>query len=65
MQLANLWAGNAQYEPAMEALLEIIKRDRKFKDDVGRKTLLEIFHLLDGRGDLVNKYRRLMANALN
>lgn len=65
LQLANLWAGSENYEPAMEALLEIIRRDRKFKDDIGRKTLLELFHLLGGRGELVTKYRRLMANALN
>ena len=65
LDLANLLVVQQRYEPAMEQLLEIVSRDRKFGDDVGRKTLLELFHMLGGKGELVTKYRRFMANILN
>lgn len=53
-----------RYEAAMEQLLEIIRRDRGFEDDAARKTMLQVFNLMGNDGDLVKKYRRLMANAL-
>jgi len=64
LQLAKLWVAASNYEPAMEQLLEIVRRDRGFQDDIGRKTLLDVFNLLGG-GELVSKYRRLLASALN
>lgn len=64
LQLANLLVANRQYEPALEQLLEIVRRDRSFQDDIGRKTMLSVFNLL-GSGELVSKYRRLLASALN
>ncbi len=64
LQLANLWAAQKRYELALEQLLEIVRRDRKFRDDIGRKTLLEIFNLMGG-GEVVNRYRKLLASALN
>ncbi len=64
LQLANLLVVNRQYEPALEQLLEIVRRDRSFQDDIGRKTMLSVFNLLGG-GELVSRYRRLLASALN
>ena len=64
LQLAKLWVAASNYEPAMEQLLEIVRRDRGFQDDIGRRTLLDVFNLLGG-GELVSKYRRLLASALN
>jgi putative thioredoxin len=52
------------FEPALEQLLEIIRRDRKFGDDAGRRTMLDIFHLLGADSELVGKYRRMLASAL-
>lgn len=60
---ASVQAG--RYEAAMDQLLEIIRRDRGFENDVGRKTMLQVFNLLGNEGELVNKYRRLMAAALH
>ena len=65
LKLAQRHVADSQYEPALEQLLEIIRRDRKFNDDAGRKTMLSILNLLGGQGELVSKYRRLMASALN
>ncbi|MFZ5558454.1 MAG: tetratricopeptide repeat protein [Pseudomonadota bacterium] len=64
LDLAKACVNARRYEAAMEQLLEIIRRDRSFGDDAGRKTMLQVFNLLGNEGDLVNKYRRLMASAL-
>ena len=63
LKLANLWVAAGNYEAGMEQLLEIVRRDRGFGDDIGRKTLLSVFNLLGG-GELVSRYRRLLASAL-
>lgn len=52
------------YEGALEQLLELIKRDRAFEEDAGRKGMLTIFAMLGGEGELVNRYRSRMLNAL-
>ena len=52
------------FEAALQQLLEIVRRDRKFGDDAGRKTMLEIFNLLGADHDLVSRYRRMLASAL-
>ena len=64
LKLANLYVAAGQYEAGMDQLLEIVRRDRGFEDDIGRKTLLSVFNLLGG-GELVSRYRRLLASALN
>jgi putative thioredoxin len=52
------------YEGALEQLLELMKRDRGFEDDAGRKGMLSVFAMLGGEGDLVSRYRNRMLNAL-
>ena len=52
------------YEGAMEQFLEIMRRDRAFEDDLGRRSLLEAFEILDNKGELVNRFRRHMASLL-
>lgn len=64
LKLANLLVASARYEAGMDQLLEIVRRDRSFGDDIGRKTLLSVFDLLGG-GEVVSRYRRLLASALN
>jgi len=63
--LADLLVSQENYPEALEQLLEIVRRDRKFGDDAGRKTMLSVFNLLGGEGELVSRYRRLLATALN
>lgn len=65
LKLAQQHVAQSEYEPALKQLLEIIRRDRTFSDDAGRKTMLSVLNLLGGQGELVSKYRRLMASALN
>ncbi len=64
LELARHQVRAQAFEPALEQLLEIIRRDRKFGDDAGRRTMLEIFHLLGANSELVAKYRRMLASAL-
>ena len=51
------------YETAMDLLLELMKKDRSFGDDAGRRSLLRIFELL-GDDPRVSRYRSRMANLL-
>jgi putative thioredoxin len=65
LRLAKLYARQQRYEPALEQLLEVTRRDRAFGDDAGRKTMLAIFDLLQGQSELVGRYRKLLASALH
>jgi putative thioredoxin len=63
--LSNHLLAQGEYEDAMEQLLQIILRDRDYNDDAGRKGLVKVFDMLGGSGELVSRYRRKLANALN
>jgi putative thioredoxin len=65
LRLAKREVAAKNYEAGLEQLLEIIRRDRKWNNDAGRKTMLSVFDLLGGGSELVSKYRRLLAAALN
>ena len=64
LKLAYRCAAENDYPGALEQLLEIVRRDRAFRDDVGRKTMLEVFAVLGNRGELVAEYRRRLASAM-
>jgi len=53
------------YENAMDCLLEIMRRDRGFDDDAGRKGLLELFDMLGGEHPAVQRYRRKLFTLLH
>jgi putative thioredoxin len=53
------------YEPALQQLLEIVKRNRKFDDDAGRRHMVALFDMIGDSNDLVRKYRNLLSQALN
>lgn len=65
LDLANALIARREYEPALEQLLEIVRRDRGFEEDIGRKTMLSVFDLLAGRPDVVSRWRRQLSAALN
>jgi putative thioredoxin len=52
-------------EPAMEAFMTILQRDREFRDDIGRRSLLAVFDILGSESELVQRYRRQLFNALH
>jgi putative thioredoxin len=49
--------------PALEQFLEIMRRNRQFEDDLGRRSLIAAFDLVDDP-DLVSRTRRQMASML-
>ncbi|MDJ0654495.1 MAG: tetratricopeptide repeat protein [Xanthomonadales bacterium] len=65
LRLARHYVNTNQYEPALQQLLEVIRADRSFGDDAGRKTMLAVFELLGSGHELTRRYRRLLATALN
>jgi putative thioredoxin len=63
-QLASYRVLHGDFENALSDLLELMKRDRAYGDDAGRKGMLAIFDLLGGGDDLVARYRAKMMTAL-
>jgi putative thioredoxin len=49
----------------MECLLDIMRRDRTYDDDAGRKGLLELFDMLGGEHPAVQQYRRKLFTLLH
>ena len=64
-QLSAILISQAMFEPALEQLLEIMKRVRGYKDDAGRKGLLNLFEMLGNDNSLVGTYRRRIATMMN
>ena len=65
MQLANLLVAAGRYPEGLDQLLEMVRLDRNWDDDAPRKTILAVFSMLGGQGELVSAYRRKLASALN
>jgi putative thioredoxin len=64
LDLAELQIAERQYRPAMEQLLEVVRRDRGFGDDVGRRKMLAVFDMAAAEPELVSEYRRKLSSIL-
>ena len=62
--LASALIARRDYDGALENLLEIVKRDRTFRDDIGRKTMLSVFDLAAHQPELVSQWRRKLSASL-
>lgn len=65
LQLANLHITQQEYEPALEQLLAMIRIDPHYQDDIARKTMLSVFALLGGSGEVVTRYRKRLSSVLH
>ncbi|GIK24105.1 MAG: co-chaperone YbbN [Rhodocyclaceae bacterium] len=65
LELARMLAAKQDFRGALEELLEIVRRDRSFDDDIGRKTMLQIFSLLGADSDLMREFRGKLSSLLN
>lgn len=68
LQLAHAQALAQDYRAAFENLLEIVRRDRKWNEEAGRKGMLDLFTLLAAQpqhDDLVREFRVALARTLN
>ena len=63
IEIALALAGRAEYEPALDHLLGVI-RDRGDAKDDARTAMLDIFEVLGDGHPLTTTYRRLLASAL-
>jgi putative thioredoxin len=54
-----------KYESALEHAMTILRTDRKFRDDIGRATMVRIFTLLGKGNELATRYRRRMFNLMH
>ena len=65
LDLARLLIARQQYEPALEQLLAIVRADRGFEDDIGRKTMISVFDMLAEQPEVVSHWRRQLSTSLN
>lgn len=64
LELAELLVAKGDFAPAMRQLLEIIKRDRNYRDEIARRKILSIFDLAADDPDLVAEYRSKLSSLL-
>ena len=68
LQLSNALALQQDYRGALGQLLEIVRRDRKWNEEAGRKAMLNLFTLLGSQpqhDDLVREFRIALSRTLN
>ncbi len=64
LELAQHYIAHKAWEPALEQLLEIVRTDRAFQDDIGRKTMIQVFDLASAQPQLVSTWRRKLSSLL-
>ncbi len=64
LDLAEVHIANREFGAALEQLLEIVKRDRAFGEDIGRRKMLAVFEMAAAEPDLVSDYRRRLSGVL-
>ncbi|WP_439891805.1 thioredoxin [Ralstonia sp. 25C] len=65
LDLAQQYIASQQYEAALEQLLAIVERDRTFRDDIARKTMVSVFDMMRDTPQAVSHWRRQLASKLN
>lgn len=63
-ELGMAQAAAADYEPALNHLLSLVRLDRSYKDDAGRKAMLDLFSLLGDDSPLTQSYRKQLSYLL-
>lgn len=65
LQKSHYLSANGENDEAMECLLKIMRIDRQYDDDAGRRGLLSLFDMLGSEHPSVQKYRRKMFTLLH
>lgn len=61
LDLAELHVARREFAPALDQLLEIVRRDRGFNQDIGRLKMLEVFQIAAAQPELVDEYRNKLS----
>ncbi len=64
LELAEFLISKRDFAPAMHQLLEIVRRDRRFRDDIARLKLLAVFEMAAEEQELVAEYRSRLSSLL-
>ncbi|MGE0313661.1 MAG: thioredoxin [Lautropia sp.] len=65
LEIAEHYVKYKEWAHAFEHLLEIVRTDRQFQDDIGRKRMIEVFGLASSQPQLVAEWRRRLGATLN
>ena len=67
LELSKAYAAQSRFREALDAALEVVRRDRFYEQGAGRTALLNLFEALGGEqyDDLVREYRRKLSATLN
>ncbi len=65
LELAQHCIAHKAWEEAFEQLIAIVATDRTFQEDIGRKTMIDVFKLAEAQPALVSAWRRKLSSALN
>ncbi len=63
LSIALVVAGD--FEAGLTQAMDILRRDREFRDDIGRLTMIRVFALLGKGNELATRYRRKMFNFMH
>ena len=64
LALAGALAARHDYRAALEQLVEIVRRDREWKDGEAKRQMLAIFNLAEDDPSLVSEYRKKLSSVL-
>jgi putative thioredoxin len=64
LALGERLVADGHYEPALAALLDVVRRDRGALRTSARKLMVDVFSLAEDQDGLVSEYRKLLAGAL-
>ena len=67
LELSKAYAAQSRFREALDAALEVVRRDRFYEQGAGRTALLNLFEALGGEqyDDLVREFRRKLSATLN
>jgi putative thioredoxin len=63
-ELACALTAEGTYERALEEFLEVVTRDRNYRDQAARDAMVKIFSIIGSRSELADTYRKKLARVL-